>query len=127
MALAGFAQTYDAPRHGGAFPGNLLKTNFNLEGFKLTNFEFRSLSEATADNVCRDTCRFLGCFEHDDVAGNDLPNLVVSISRTGLMKQFFFSDLRQAKPVYVVSLKMPLEHFLQNLEKKKECTEPSAA
>ena len=72
MALAGFAQTYDASRHGGAFPGNLLKTNFNLEGFQLSNFEFRGLIDATADNVCRDNCRFLGCFEHDDVAGNDL-------------------------------------------------------
>ena len=67
----------------------------NWKGFKLTNFEFRSLFEAieaTADNVFRDTCRFLGCFEHDDVAGHDLPNLVGSIRRTGLMKQLFFSD-----------------------------------
>ena len=38
VALAGFVETHDARLHGGAFPGNLLKTNFNLEGFKLTNF-----------------------------------------------------------------------------------------
>ena len=43
VALADFVETYDARRHGGAFPANLLKTNFNLEGFKLTNFEFRGL------------------------------------------------------------------------------------
>ena len=92
VVLADFVQTYDPHRHGGAFPGNLLKTNFNLEGFKLTNFEFRGLLEATADNVCRDTCRFPGCFEHDDVAGNDLANLSVSTHRAGLTKQFLFSD-----------------------------------
>ena len=59
------------------------------------------------------------CFEYDDIAGNDLANLVVSIRRTGLMKHFFFSDLWQAKPAYVVSLKVPLEHFLQYLEKEE--------
>ena len=69
------------------------RPNFNLEGFKLTNFEFRGLIDATADNVYRDNCRFLGCSEHDDVAGNDLANLSVSTHRAGLMKQLFFSHL----------------------------------
>ena len=41
VALADFAETHDARRRGGAFPESLLKTNFDLEGFKLTNFEFR--------------------------------------------------------------------------------------
>ena len=68
------------------------KTNVKLEGFKLANFEFRGLTDATADNVCRDICLFLGCFEHDDVAGNDLANFTVSTHRAGLMKQLFFSD-----------------------------------
>ena len=36
-----YMETHDAGRRGGAFPGNLLKTNFDLEVFKLTNFEFR--------------------------------------------------------------------------------------
>ena len=69
----------------------------------------------------RDACRFLGCFEHDDVAGHDLPNLTVSIRRAGLTKHFFFSDLWQAKPAYVVSLKVSLASIWK---KKKECTEP---
>ena len=92
LALADFVETYDARRHGGAVPGNLLKTNVKLEGFKLTNFEFRGLTDATADNVCRGACLFLGCFEHDDVAGNDLANFTVSTHRAGLTKQLFFSD-----------------------------------
>ena len=36
-----------------------------------------------------------------------------------MTKQLFFSDLWQAKPAYVVSLKVPLEHFLQYLEKEE--------
>ena len=92
MALADFAETCDPRRHGGAVPGNLLKTNVKLEGFKLTNFEFRCLTDTTADNVSRDICLFLGCFEYDDVAGNDLANLTVSTHRAGLTKQLFFSD-----------------------------------
>ena len=43
VALADFVETYDARRRVGAFPVSLLKTNFDLEVFKLTNFEFRSL------------------------------------------------------------------------------------
>ena len=64
-------------------------------------------------------CRLLGCFEHCDVAGNDLADLTVSTHRAGLTKQFFFSDLQQAKPAYVVSLKVSLEHFLQYLDKEE--------
>ena len=40
VALAGFAETYDARRHGGTSPGNLLKTNFNLEGLNLPTSSF---------------------------------------------------------------------------------------
>ena len=122
-------ETYDARRRVGASPGNLLKTNFDLEGFKLTNFEFRGLLEATADDVFRDVCRFLGCFEYDDIAAHDLPNLVVSIRRTGLMKQLFFSDLWQAKPAYVVSMKKRCRWSTSSSiwKKKKECTEPLVA
>ena len=65
VALADFAETYDSRRRVGAFPANLLKTNVKPEGFKLTNFEFRGLTDATADNVFRDICLFLGCFEHE--------------------------------------------------------------
>ena len=102
VALVDFVETYDARRHGGAFPANLLKTNFKLEGFKFTNFDFRSLLKATADIVRRDTCRFLGFFfKRVDVDGHDLANLVASTHRAGLTKQFSFSDLRQAKPAYV--------------------------
>ena len=119
VALADFVSTYDPYRHGGAFPANLLKTNYNLEGFKLTIFEFRGLVEDTADNVFRDICRFLGCFEYEDSAGNDLANLMVSIHRHGLRKPLFFSDLWQAKPSYVVSLKSSLKHFLQYLENEE--------
>ena len=96
MALADFAETCDTRRHGGAFPANLLKTNFDLEGFKFSNFKFRSLtyalSDATADIVHRDICHFLGCFERVDVDGHDLANLVASTHRAGLTKQLFFSD-----------------------------------
>ena len=118
-------ETYDARRRVGAFPGNLLKTNFDLEGFKLTNFEFRSLLKATADNVYRDTCRFLRCSEHDVVAGNDLANLSVSTHRAGLMKQLFFSDSGK-RSLLTCSRLLSLEHFLQNRE-KEECTEPLVA
>ena len=111
VALADLVHTHDAHCHGGASPTFSLKTKYELEGFKLTIFEFRGLIQATADNVCRDTSRFLVCFEFDDIAGQDFANLMVSIRRTGLMKQLFFSDLWQAKSTYVVSLKTALKHF----------------
>ena len=82
--------------------------------------------EATADNVFRDICRFLGCFESDDIASHDVPNLVVSIRRTGLMNHFFSSDLWQAKPAYVVSLNR-WSTSSSIWKKKKECTEPLVA
>ena len=56
------------------------------------------------------------CFEFDDIAGKDLANLMVSTRRTGLMKQLFFSGLRQAKSTHGVSLNVAVKHFLQHQE-----------
>ena len=93
MALADFAETYDVRRHGGAFPANLSKTKTSIwKGSNLPTSSFGAFVDAIADNVFSDVCRFLGCFENDDIAGHDLPNLVVSVRRTGLMKQLFLSD-----------------------------------
>ena len=102
------------------FPNQFVEDETSIwKGSNLPTSSFGAFVDAIADNVFRDACRFLGCFEHDDVAGHDLPNLTVSIRRAGLTKHFFFSDLWQAKPAYVVSLKVPLEHFLQCLEKEE--------
>ena len=102
---------------GSAFPANLLKTNYSLEGFKLTIFEFRGLIEST--DICRDIGLFLGVFDFDDIAGNDLSKLMVSIHKDGFIKKLIFSDTWQAKPTYIVSLKVSLKHFVEYLENEE--------
>ena len=96
-----------------------LKTKYNLEGFKLTIFEFRGLIESTAENTCRDIGLFLGVFDFDDIAGNDLSKLMVSIHKDGFIKKLIFSDTWQAKPTYIVSLKVSLKHFVEYLENEE--------
>ena len=112
-------EDFDRLVHWRAFPANKLDTKYNLEGFKFNTTEFRPRDAQTAENTYRDIRRFRGCFEFDDSAGNDLNHLVVSIFEGGVIKRLIFTDLRQAKTNYVISLKVALKHFVPYLENEE--------
>ena len=69
-------------RFGLAFPMRHLATNCDLEGFKVTIFELRRLKFNHASSTYRDIWRF---FDFPNDAGDDLPNLLVSIFKLGLL------------------------------------------
>lgn len=117
--LRDFVEEYDPRVHGTKFPQNLLSDNFDLSGFKLTIFEFRGLSAEHASNTYRDIVRFLGCFDFADEAGRDLPNLLVSIFKAGLLKNILLSKVWQGKKNYIVSLRTSLQHFVGYLENEE--------
>ena len=110
---------FDPQVDGKNFPNHLLSDNANLEVFKLTMFEFRGLESKTASHIMRDISRFFGCFQFSNEAGQDLPNLMVSIFKHGLLKPLLLSKLWHAKPTYLMSLKWSLKHLLDFLENKE--------
>ena len=110
---------FDPQVNGKNFPNHLLSDNDNLEVFKLTMFEFRGLESKTASHIMRDISRFFGCFQFSNEAGQDLPNLMVSIFNHGLLKPLLLSKLRHAKPTYLMSLKWSLNHLLDFLENEE--------
>ena len=110
---------FDPQVNGKNFPNHLLSDNANLEVFKLTIFEFRGLESRTASYIMRDISRFFGCFQFSNEAGMDLPNLLVSIFKHGLLKPLLLSKLWHAKPTYLMSLKWSLKHLLEFLENEE--------
>ena len=123
--IADIVETYDTRDHGTDFTANHLKTNYNLEDFKLGIFEFRGLALPTAGNACRDACRFLGCFEFDDSAGHDVGHFMVSIFKGGFIKRPTVTNLWQPKPTNVVSLKVSLQHFVEYFESEERMVRAS--
>ena len=96
VELCAWVLEFDPMRKGKKFPSNLLNTNFDLDLFQTTMFEFRGLDKKTAQNTCRDVKRFIGCFDFPDAAGADMPNLVVSIFKRGLLRLLISSKLWKA-------------------------------
>ena len=117
VAFTDIVETDDPSVHGTSFPANHLKTNYKLEDFKLSTFEFRCLDLTAARNAYRDICRVLGCFEFDDSAGDDLSHL--TIFKGGFIRRFIMTHLWQSKPTYVLSLKVSLQHFVEYLESEE--------
>ena len=117
VALADFVEEF----RGKVFPRRKLATNYNIDDFKLTIFEYRGLDWKTASDIhiffyiYRDVRRFLGCFHFPDQAGDDLSNLVVSIFKGRLLKRLVQSSLWQFKKSYCVSLFGSLKHFVSYL------------
>ena len=115
VVLQDFVKEWDIRPHGRRFPRQKLSTNYNLDDFKMTIFEFRGLDLRTARMALRDIRRFLGCFVFKDVAGEDLANLLVSIFKLGLLRSLIVSQLWRAKKSYLRSLKVSLKHFVAYL------------
>ena len=63
---------------GRDFPANMLRNELQSGRLQLKHLRVRGFDDSTAENAYRDTCRILGCFEFDDVAGTDLSDLMVS-------------------------------------------------
>ena len=119
VSFPAWFEDFSVQVHGRNFPKKKLSNNAVIDDFKLTVLEFRGFSLRAASYIIRDVTRFLGCFEFEDEAGRDLPNLVVSIFRRALLKKRLASPPWCAKPSYLKSLQHSLKHFVDYLENEE--------
>jgi hypothetical protein len=116
VTVADFLEKWDVDVDGKNFPHAVLRTNFNLEAFKINLETRRGLGQKQCDNILRDVTRFLGCFDFDDDAGDDLSHLMVSIYKQQLLCKVCLSPLYRVKESRLYSLKGSLGHLLDYLE-----------
>ena len=119
VAISQWVTEFDPLVHGGRFPQDKLSTNYNIELFKTTMYEFRGLEPRTASYIVRDIHRFIGCFDFPDEAGEDLGHLLVSIFKAGFLRQLLTSKLWNSKAYFLKSLKQSLQHFVGFLENEE--------
>ena len=92
------------------------RNKLRLGKFQGDHFRVPWSGSETCIGTFLDIRRFLGSFSYPDSAGDDLPNLLVSIFKAGLLTPLIASPLWQSEKSCVLSVRTSLSHFADFLE-----------